>query len=1027
MSSTRTRIGLTAALARLVDLTGRIIRGLLAAAGLAGLLAGVPWAAWHFVGWPLPRHVPTWEQIKTVLSQPASTQLVVDTVACLCWLVWAAFVVDVVRCTVQLARQVARTRGGPVRPDPSVGGPVHALAAALVGAMVLALLGSRGTADVRRGPPVAPVAAVQPVAADAGPAVRFEIIGVLAESPAAVLSGVRPAAAPTTPAAEPGVVVRAPWKGVHDSLWRIADRELGDGARWPEIYQLNRGRLQPDGGRLLSPNLIYPGWRLHLPSAHSRAPERRTPPGSGHGGHPQHPSGPHRTVPPAGPSGPPTIPRPAPTPPTQPAPAPGRPPATGRPPAAPPPGPGLALPTGAFVSLGLATLIASAWLSAHAWRRRHEHEPGEDDERDFAPIVRALRLAHATADPPGGDPQEAVILTGEPVSDDAAVTGREARAIPTGATRPAAGVRDGRELAVDLAGHRGLGLIGTGAPAAARALLVALLARRHDPSTAQVEVLIPADTATAVLGPHVVGSARPSRLRVTTSLDTALDAAEVELLTRTRLSEAERLRRLGTLVLVATPEPHALRRLQAVLDNGSTLGIAAVLIGQWRPGATVRVRDDGTVAAASPDVADTMTEARLFTLPVDDTTALLDLLADADEPADHQEQTITDLADTDDNAEDADDHQRHGPHPRPPAAGLALADAAGSDAAEQPDRPQPSTAVRLAVADPAAPNDGRPDPAGTDLSQHRFAPDANDRSEPRPRDADVVESAPEGERDGQPTDAVDVTTGIEDASRPLAVTVLGGQRMYQQDGGQRRPVQTLAPRQWEVLAFLTLHRHGARREALATAIWPDARSDRPFNALHASMSQLRRALTAAIGGAGGDVIIHRGGTYQLNPELVSVDLWQLRDALHAAARDPDDGRRRLAALRRVADLYTGDFADGLTADWVVPPREALRREVLDALTALSQATSNDDPERTLGLLEQIRVLDRYNEAVYRDIIRLHARLRRHAAIPRTLALLTTTLAEIGQQPSRDTTALVEFLQRQSQSRPGSQRRGHAAI
>jgi DNA-binding SARP family transcriptional activator len=290
----------------------------------------------------------------------------------------------------------------------------------------------------------------------------------------------------------------------------------------------------------------------------------------------------------------------------------------------------------------------------------------------------------------------------------------------------------------------------------------------------------------------------------------------------------------------------------------------------------------------------------------------------------------------------------------------------------------------------------------------------------------VVESAPEGERDRLAADAGDATTGLEEASRPLAVTMLGGQRMYQQDGGQRRPVQTLAPRQWEVLAFLTLHRHGARRDALATAIWPDARSDRPFNALHASMSQLRRALTAAIGGAGGDVVIHRSGTYHLNPQLVSVDLWQLRDALHAAARDPDDGRRRLAALRRVADLYTGDLADGLTADWVAPPREALRREVLDALTALGQATGHDDPERALALLEQIRVLDRYNEAVYRDIIRLHASLRRHAAIPRTLALLTTTLAEIGQQPSRETTALVEFLQRQGQSRPGSQRRGHTA-
>ena len=180
-------------------------------------------------------------------------------------------------------------------------------------------------------------------------------------------------------------------------------------------------------------------------------------------------------------------------------------------------------------------------------------------------------------------------------------------------TGPAAGVRDGRELAVDLAAHRGLGLVGTGAAAAARALLLTLLARRHDPAAPPVNVLIPADTAEAVLGRSVTAAARPSRLQVTTSLDTALDAAEVELLTRTRLPDTERQQRLGTLVLIATPEPHAQRRLQAVLDNGSTLGITAVLIGQWRPGATARVRADGTVAAASPNLADTLTGARLFT------------------------------------------------------------------------------------------------------------------------------------------------------------------------------------------------------------------------------------------------------------------------------------------------------------------------------------------------------------------------------------------------------------------------------
>jgi DNA-binding SARP family transcriptional activator len=251
------------------------------------------------------------------------------------------------------------------------------------------------------------------------------------------------------------------------------------------------------------------------------------------------------------------------------------------------------------------------------------------------------------------------------------------------------------------------------------------------------------------------------------------------------------------------------------------------------------------------------------------------------------------------------------------------------------------------------------------------------------------------------------------------VSVLGGLQLHRDDG--HSPGPTLAPRQWEVLAFLTMHRDGALRETLAAAIWPDARADRPFNALHATISQLRKALATVVDGQA-QVISYDGARYHLDPDLVTVDLWQLRDALAAARTTTGTTEHRLAALRRVGDLYTGDFADALTADWASAPREALRREVLDALTALSQTTGEDDPEQALMLLEKIRELDRYNEAVYCDIIRLNAQLHRRAAIPRTLALLTSTLAEIGQRPSPDAAAAADLLQRGA--RPPSTAAGH---
>ena len=61
-------------------------------------------------------------------------------------------------------------------------------------------------------------------------------------------------------------VVEPPGGRHHDSLWDIAQRYLGDGRRYREIFALNVGRLQPDGTQLQHASLIRPGWVLVLPA-----------------------------------------------------------------------------------------------------------------------------------------------------------------------------------------------------------------------------------------------------------------------------------------------------------------------------------------------------------------------------------------------------------------------------------------------------------------------------------------------------------------------------------------------------------------------------------------------------------------------------------------------------------------------------------------------------------------------------------------------------------------------------------------
>ncbi|AXK35778.1 hypothetical protein DVA86_27255 [Streptomyces armeniacus] len=622
----------------------------------------------------------------------------------------------------------------------------------------------------------------------------------------------------------------------------------------------------------------------------------------------------------------------------------------------------------------------------------------------IAPVVRALRLAHDHAHPPAdgnGDTTSAL-----PESHDH-FTGR---LLPShhGSVAPPQGgrvvaVTDGRAVALDLARTRGLGLVGPGAPDALRALAVSLLTERRHPRARDAELLVPATDAQLLLSPDQDATVPPTlaRLRLVDTLDATLDTMEAELLTRTRTAAGDGTEPASDaghereLVLIASPAPHAQRRLQALLDNGSTLGITGVLLGQWRPGATAHVRADGTVSATSDSLAGTLAGSRLFTLPALDCQVLLDLLTEADDAAVPQPEPqlaavpgsgpVPDFAPPAHPAQSVRTSDSGRVYPLP-AAGQSELELAQSE----PEAPPAS--VRQAE-----------EPANT----------------PGVRGSSSTESARRAERtsgSGEEHASYDAATSGPDNA--VTIDVLGNLHVVHHHGDHHQNVTAaLAPRQRDVLTFLALHPEGVRRETLAVTLWPDAPADRPYNALHATLSQLRRALRTATDSRIDDLIVHHDGHYALNRDQGCVDLWQLRDALHAA-RPENRYAHRLEAVRRIDDLYHGDLANDLSAEWIEAPREALRRDVLDALSTLAHTVADTDPEEALRMLERARELDPYNEALYQDIARLQARLGRHDAIPRTLALLTTTLAELDEQPSPQTVTLCESLHR---ARPADSR------
>ncbi|WP_432198858.1 LysM peptidoglycan-binding domain-containing protein [Streptomyces sp. bgisy027] len=61
-----------------------------------------------------------------------------------------------------------------------------------------------------------------------------------------------------------------------ESLWAIAERELGDGERWQEIADLNEGRTMTDGQVFHANSFLQPGWQLQMPDTGEAAGGFRT-------------------------------------------------------------------------------------------------------------------------------------------------------------------------------------------------------------------------------------------------------------------------------------------------------------------------------------------------------------------------------------------------------------------------------------------------------------------------------------------------------------------------------------------------------------------------------------------------------------------------------------------------------------------------------------------------------------------------------------------------------------------------------
>lgn len=225
---------------------------------LFALLFGLPAALLVLSG---PPPVPTGLPSLRDLVQQLSFEDLLTVLVVVVWLTWLYFVVCVV------VEVVAARRGGISRSVP-LAGPLQRLAQVLVGALLMSgLLAAPAQASLLDAANAAPTGSVATATVSGGPQAESADTAVDAQADGTGTAGQEQNEAHT----DDGVIgkkvytVTAPKDGYHDNLWDIAERHLGDGRRYTEIYQLNKDRAQPDGRQLELARLIQPGWDLVMP------------------------------------------------------------------------------------------------------------------------------------------------------------------------------------------------------------------------------------------------------------------------------------------------------------------------------------------------------------------------------------------------------------------------------------------------------------------------------------------------------------------------------------------------------------------------------------------------------------------------------------------------------------------------------------------------------------------------------------------------------------------------------------------
>lgn len=235
----------------------RILAGLASLAVVLFLVVGIPAALILLAGNPIP----SIDELTHWLTRPdwGGKFLTGSLIPCAAWVAWGVFIVPFLTSFPEVVRSARLSRTAtPHTAEARVGATGHfklqrKAAGVLLGAIIVMFGGGQAAlaAPLEASPSVGIVQTVD----------QATTLPQTGEAPDMGGVAAAPEAAPVVaPEATESVVVES-----GDSLWAIAEQELGDGSRYGELLDASHDIVQPDGTTIEDPNLIHPGWSINLP------------------------------------------------------------------------------------------------------------------------------------------------------------------------------------------------------------------------------------------------------------------------------------------------------------------------------------------------------------------------------------------------------------------------------------------------------------------------------------------------------------------------------------------------------------------------------------------------------------------------------------------------------------------------------------------------------------------------------------------------------------------------------------------